>query len=123
MRYVPEYAKGQVLVKFGNAVSEKFAKEFGEVMGYHLSKEEYPPGGYFIYITPEGKENRAISHFREEKRFVKHVCRRDIKQESRWETLEHAIEMISLLNDTVTISDSSYFKRIREISAYLKKSK
>lgn len=120
MGYTPEYAKGQILVEFkGNCGVDK-ARYLGEGLGYVLSDEEYPYCEYHIFETEEGKEGAAIEIFAKYREFVKHVCRRDVKMETRWNKLEELAIMVENLNNNVELSDENYNQRLDEITDYIK---
>jgi hypothetical protein len=122
-KYVPEYAKGEILVKFKGSKSSDFARDFGKGLGIMLSEESYEHGDCFIYKTAVGKERKAITHFSKYPRFVDWASLRDKKIESRWGSLEEAIGMMQDINDNVEISDKAYDKKIDEIIVYLKRLK
>jgi hypothetical protein len=111
MRYQPKYAKGQILVGFRGDHSEAFAREFGHVLGYKLIDEWDHDSNAYVYSVPENKEDTACKSFALYTEFVAYAMLRDMKLESRWQSLEQAIEMMTELTDDCEIPDSQYTSR------------
>ncbi len=62
MKYKPEWAKGEILVKFHNDVSRDVTREFGEGIGYELSYENYREGGcVYLYNKRSARRELIIS--------------------------------------------------------------
>ena len=119
MEYQPEYAKGQILVHFKRPYSDAFIREFGETLGYTLLDNEERAG--HVFKTEPGKEEEALNKFKSFSDFVEWTDYRDIKMESRWESLEEAIDLLQQLHDNVEIPDNEYNTKLREIQDYLQK--
>lgn len=123
MEYRPEYAKGQILVVFKNNCSEDFACDFGRTIGYRLSDEDYKHIDAYIFKTELGKEKEAIERFKAYPEFVDWADLRDIKIESRWDSLEQAIDKVQELYDNIELPDNQYNQKLDEICIYLKQLK
>jgi hypothetical protein len=121
MKYTPDYAKGQVIVLFKPDFNRRFAEDFGKGLGFYLSDEEYKFGNnVFIYNVNEGKEKESIEVLEKYKEFIEWAEQRDLLLESRWESLEHAIDMIKDLSDDAGLNDKDYNDRLKEIADNLK---
>lgn len=122
--YNPTHAKEQILVCFKIDCGEAFARDFGRGTGYTLSDEQYKYGhNVFIYNTVEGEESKACEVFRAYSDFIDWAELRDIKMESKWQSLKEIITMIESLRDNVEIPDKEYYEKIHGIIASLQKLK
>jgi hypothetical protein len=127
MGYVPEYAKGQILVVL-KTTGNNFARTFGERLGYRLANKRRDDLlevadliGCFVYDVGEGREQEAIKQFESYGQFVEWADRRDLKWESRQKSLEEAIDRLERIRDDASadISDRVYGKLIKDFSDYL----
>ena len=115
MKYLPLYARGEILVEFKGPQSNDFAKTFGEKLGYTLKDEEYKHGNAFIYLVPVGQEKKAAKQFERYKKFVDWADLRDIKLEERWTGLEKIIAKLEALKDQAEIPDREYKRELNLI--------
>ena len=114
MQYESDYAKGQILVFFKDG-SKEFVRDFGKLLGYNLSEENYEHGEAYIFETDVGKEKEAVKIFTAYPDFVSSASLRDIKIEGRWNSLEKALSMVQELHDDAEIPDDKYNSRIEKI--------
>ena len=121
MVYKPEYVKGEILVSFKKSCnSERFARKFGETIGYQSSKESYEHGNLYIFKTKVGKEREAIKRFVAHSKFVDWANLRDLKYESRLSSKEELESMVQNL-DPSNLPDEEYKNQLEEIRKYIKK--
>jgi hypothetical protein len=124
MKYKPRYAKGQILVAFKD-VSEGFARDFGEKLGYTLGENsEYNKDmDFFTYDVPENKEKKACNDFKKYSKFVEWTSLRDLRLEERWSNLEEAIRMTESIRDNCEIPKKEFEGKIEKVIGQLKKIK
>lgn len=105
--YVPEYAKGEILVCFFDKV--EFGEKFGSALGYELSENQWNHAENVVtYKVPVGQEDEAIRIFTGYREFVDWAEKRDLKQEKRWGQLENIVRAAEELRDDVAISEEDY---------------
>ncbi|MBT3405117.1 hypothetical protein HN832_04300 [archaeon] len=114
MEYKPEYAEGQILVRFLEAQQMVFACSFGKGLGYELSEEGYPDYA-FLFLTKPGNEDKAIEEFKAEADFVDGAYRRDLKREKRESDLEKLGREIQGLRNNIEIPKEEYCMKLRGI--------
>ena len=122
MEYEPEYAKGEVLVRFRDnpaGVNGGFAVTFGGYLGFDM-KGDWMDTDVFIYSVPEGMEDSAIESFLKHPQYVEYAERRDLKLERRWKDTKSLMDMAEdLRGDSDSfLPKEEYNARLREISDY-----
>lgn len=123
VRYEPEYSKGEILVNFREDIdpSPDLARSFGMRLGYELKGFWDHGDNTFIYSTSEGEEEKACLMFKKHADFVDWAEKRDLKMETRWDSLEEIISMMRSLRDNPGLPDKQYDDKLKEISDYITK--
>jgi len=121
MDYQPDYAEGEIVVRFNLEVSTDFARTFGRLLSYDLKDKSRFSDNCFIYQTETGREREAVEKFSIHSGIVDWASLRDIRLESTWNNLEQIVNSIRELQDNLKISDEEYVKRITQICVSLKK--
>ncbi len=102
--YVPEYAKGEILVWYSNTSNP--GEQFGEALGYKLSENQNEgERTAIVYNVPVGKEEEAMANFRKYPAFVTGVDRRDLKLERRSKIVEELCDRVINLDGLIDSSD------------------
>lgn len=88
--------------------------------GYELIDEWEHGSGVFVYRVQDGEEDIACGRFAACSGFIEYAGPRDMKLESRWKSLEHAIESMKSLLDDCEVSDQEYGTRLDKVIDYLR---
>ncbi|MBT4376333.1 hypothetical protein HOD29_03080 [archaeon] len=117
-KYIPEYAKGEILVCFKEDFLGNFPKQFGKGIGYELKEEiDYLDSVASFYVN-EGEEEKAIEEFQGQKNFILWAEKRDLRFEKRIEFTKNLEDKVKALDGTLTKDD--FLNQIQEIRTYLK---
>ncbi len=105
--YVPEYAKGEILVWYSNTSNP--GEQFGEALGYKLSENQNEEDRTaIVYKVPVGNEEEAVANFKKYPQFVSGADRRDLKFERRSKIVEELCERVRNLDELIELSDKSW---------------
>jgi hypothetical protein len=107
--YVPEYAKGQVLVRFLGD------HNLGDFLDLGYIQVDYNPKrkGFSVYRVPVGEEERAILKFKSHSEFVEGAERFDLKFEKRGKIIDSLYEKVSELYGSM-INDKEWERLLDE---------
>lgn len=112
--YVPEYAKGQILVEYKDGLGFSFANFLGNSMGFPpLYSWDYGTN-VIVHKIPEGREIYAIGEFQKYPQFIEWAERRDLKLESRWQRIEICKRLLEDV-DCEHLSDKKFNEEVSRI--------
>ena len=117
-KYIPHYAKGQIVVSFGNEISWDFVRDFGKKIGYKFL-EIKPSPDYYLFEVEGGKEKKAMQEFLKHDKFVEGVELRDLKIEKRFQFKDDLERIVNDLDEC--LPKEQFVKKLDKIKNYIEK--
>lgn len=120
--YKPYYAKGEIVVCFKEGFGPSIGTDIAKVAGYKMERPWDYGERIVIYKIPEGEEDKAIKNLENKySEFIEWAEKRDLKLESRWNSLEKILEKLTNLRDSSDeLGNKEYSCKLREIEKEIK---
>jgi hypothetical protein len=124
--YKPEYADGQILVRFLDkwGMNEGFMDTFLQSIGYKFKDQhEYilPEGDYVVVEVPVGEEDKACQDIKQHSKFVDWATRRDLKYERRSKNIEDILDTAKDLDSHSNLPTKEYNSKLDELKSLIEK--
>ncbi|MFH1589052.1 MAG: hypothetical protein ABIB43_00600 [archaeon] len=119
MEYKPRPAENQIMVYFGEKVSDELIAGLGKFLGYKIAESSHYGNEVCIFHTGNDSFEEAKKNFMRYEEFIESTSIRDLELEARWDNLEAIANELEVINDGQGSKEDTYLENLIQLRKHV----